>query len=234
MRPTMIFVGSVLGGLFSACAACAEEPVATAVALPTTATVAPADITFPLDLAVIDPDAKDDLPPYIIMFEEGKDSSGKDVRRPLGRLESFRGASKMFPESNKDDGLPVVLRGLRLHTRLDSQGSVVGYDIELQGEFNMIKVPVAKADVEKFLAGQPVTFTLRGAKNYGVYAYVSTMKMEVKLTGDQIAIGKLEGDFTFREGFTTYTSKTKKLTPPAGRNYLYRGERGELPKLPSI
>jgi hypothetical protein len=201
---------------------------------PPVATAPPAGVAFPLDLAVIDPDAKDDLPPYIVMFEEGRDSRGKDVRRPLARLESFRGESKMFPESNRDDGLPVVLRGLRLHSRLNSEGGVLGYDIELQGEYNMIKVPAAKEEVEKFLAGQPATFTLRGEKNYGLYSYVSTMKMEIQLTEGELAIRNLEGNFTFREGFRTYTSHTKKLSPPTGRSYLYRGQRGELPKLPSI
>ena len=47
------------------------------------------------------------------MFEEGVDQNNKDVRGPLGRLEALRGPSKMFPDSNKDAGLPVVLRGLR-------------------------------------------------------------------------------------------------------------------------
>ncbi len=194
---------------------------------------ASAAVDFPLDLAVIDPDAKDELPPYIVMFEEGKDSGGNDVRGPLGRLEALRGPSKMFPDSNKDAGLPVVLRGLRLH-QLKSDGSVVGYELELQGEFNMIRVPVSQEDVEKFLAGEAVTFTLKGAKNYGVYSYVSTMKMDVQLKGKEVAIRQLTGDFTFREGFYTYTSKTRKLAPPTGRGYLYRGQRAPLPALPSI
>ncbi len=191
-------------------------------------------VAFPLDLAVIDPDAKDKLPPYIVMFEEGLDSNGKDVRRPLGRLEALRGPSKMFPESNQDDGLPVVLRGLRLHRKADANGDITGYEVELQGEFNMIKVPAGKKDVEKFLAGQAVTFTLKGEKNFGIYAYVSTMKMELQLSGDEVAIRHLVGDFTFREGFSTYSSKTKKLTSPTSRDYLYRGQRAELPMLPSI
>jgi hypothetical protein len=201
-----------------------ETPVATP----------PPATKLPLDLAVIDPHSKEKLPPYIVMFEEGQDDKGQDVRGPLGRLEALRGASKLFPESNKDAGLPVVLRGLRLHARLNTEGGVLGYELELQGEFNMVKVPAAKEDVEKFLAGEPVTFVLKGEKNYGVYSYVSTTTLEMQLRGDEVFIRRLEGDFTFREGFYTYASKTKKLKAPAGREYLFRGQRAPLPTLPSI
>ena len=208
--------------------------------LPATAVGAPpqpdskSEISFPLDLAIVDPDSKEKLPPYLVMFPEGVDKDGRNVRRPLRRLEALRGASKMFPESNNDAGLPVVLRGLRIHRNLKSDGSLAGYDIELQGEFNSIKVPLSRDEADKFLAGEPATFALQGEKNFGLYSYVSTTKIELQLKGDEVVIQKLEGDFTFREGVFTHTSKTIKLNPPAGRNYLYRGERAELPKLPSI
>lgn len=195
---------------------------------------APPEVAFPLDVAIIDPDAKDELPPYLIMFDGGKDQRGRDVRRPLGRLEGLRGPSKMFPESNKDDGLPVVLRGIRIHRNLAADGKLAGYEVELQGEFNMVKAQVSLEEVAKFLAGKTATFALKGEKNYGVYSYVSTTKMTLQMIGDEVVIHSLVGDFTFREGFRTYTSDTKKLSPPAGRNHLYRGQRSELPALPSI
>jgi hypothetical protein len=199
---------------------------------------APADpkpaIEFPLDLAILDPDAQEKVPPYLVMFPEGVDQDGRDVRRPLGRLEALRGASKLFPEANKDPGLPVVLRGLRVHCNRKPDGSPAGYEIELQGEFNAIKVPVDRAEVNKFLAGEPATFALKGEKNFGVYSYVSTTTIELQLTGDDVVIRKLEGEFTFREGFSTFTSKKLKLGPPAGRKFLYRGERAELPALPTL
>ena len=189
---------------------------------------------FPLDLAIFDPDAKEELPPYIVMFPKGVDKDGRDVRGPLGRLESLRGQSKMFPESNKDAGLPVVLRGLRLHRMLDSDGPSASYEIELLGEFNSIKVPASQEAAKKLISGQPATFALKGEKNYGLFSYVSSTKIELQLAGDEVVIRKLEGDFTFREGTYTYTSQTLKLSPPAGRDYLYRGKRAELPALPSI
>jgi len=194
----------------------------------------PPGISFPLDLAIIDPDAKEMLPPYIVMFPDGVDKDSRDIRGPLGRLESLRGESKMFPESNKDAGLPVVLRGLRLHRKLESDGSVAGYEIELLGEFNSIKVPASQDEAKKFLSGQPATFALKGEKNYGLYSYVSSTKIELQMTGDELSVRKLEADFTFREGIYAYTSQTLKLSPPAGRDYLYRGKRAELPALPSI
>jgi hypothetical protein len=89
-------------------------------------------------------------------------------------------------------------------------------------------------DAKLFFAGQRTTFVLTGERNYGVYAYVSSIKIDVQLKEREILIFKIEGDFNFREGLSTYTSKTKKLTPPAGRDYLYRGETAELPNLPSI
>src|SRR6187431_113099 len=91
-----------------------------------------ADITFPLDLAIIDPDATVKRPPYVVMFAGGVDNGGSYVRGPLGRLEALRGASKMFPKSNQDPGLPVVLRGLRFLSAHDADGTISGYDVELQ------------------------------------------------------------------------------------------------------
>jgi hypothetical protein len=195
---------------------------------------AAAEIAFPLELVVIDPESKDELPPFIVMFEKGKDQKDRDVRGPLGRLETLRGPSKMFPESNDDPGLPVVLRGLRLHEERDGCGAVLGYSIELLGEFNTVKVAAPMAEVEKLVAGNLASFSLRGAKNYGVYAYESNIRMDLQLVDDELFVQSIDGDFNFREGFTTYTSRTKQLRPPAGKTHLYRGRRGELPKLQSI
>jgi hypothetical protein len=198
------------------------------------ATETPTPVTFPLDLAIVNPDAKENRPPYIVVFDGGVDKDGTDIRAPLARLEAMRGASKMFPESNQDPGLPVVLRGLRFHRKLNLDGAVAGYEVELQGEYNMIRVPASQDDVKRFLSGQRTTFVLVGEKNYGVFAYDSSMKMEVQRNGKEIVIFNIEGDFTFREGFATYTSKTKKLVPPTSRSYLYRAEHVALPALPSI
>jgi hypothetical protein len=190
--------------------------------------------SFPLDLAIIDPDAKEKQPPYIVVFAAGLDKEGADIRRPLGRLEAIRGASKLFPESNRDPGLPVVLRGLRIHRNRSPEGTITGYEVELQGEFNMVKVPVSLDDMNSFLSGKRTTFVLTGAKNYRVYSYVSSIKMDVQFNGKELLIFSIEGDFSFREGAFTHVSKTTKLSPPASRGYLYRGELSELPALPSI
>jgi hypothetical protein len=106
--------------------------------------------------------------------------------------------------------------------------------VELQGEFNMVKVAVSTEDMSRFLAGQRVAFSLASEKNYGVAAYQSSIKMEAQLVGDSMFIYDCIGDFTFREGLRRYTSKSKLLSPPAGREYLYRAERLQLPNLPSI
>jgi hypothetical protein len=194
----------------------------------------PTPVTFPLGLGIVDPDSKTKAPPYIVMFEGGVDANGRDVRRALGRLEGLRGASKMFPESNQNPGLPVVLRGLRFSTKQAANGAVVGYDVELLGEFNAVRVPVAPNDMKSFLAGERTTFVLTGEKNYGVFSYVSSVKMEVQLRGEELLIFKAEGDFSFREGLRTHVSRPKKLGPPNGREYLYRGEKAALPELPVI
>jgi hypothetical protein len=191
-------------------------------------------VSFPFDLAIIDPDAKEKRPPYVVVFAGGMDKEGNDIRGPIGRLEALRGASKLFPESNQDPGLPVVLRGLRFHCNRSAGGTVTGYEVELQGEFNMVRVPISQDDMKSFLSGQRMTFVLTGAKNYGVYSYVSSIKMDVQFSGKELFIFSIEGDFTFREGVFTYVSKPTKLSPPASRSYLYRGEPSELPALPSI
>jgi hypothetical protein len=130
--------------------------------------------------------------------------------------------------------LPVVLRGLRLHRELNKDGSVAGYKIELQGEYNAIKVPLSQDQAKSFLAGKAATFSLKGEKNYGVYSYVSTTTIDLQLTGDELVIRKLQGDFQFREGLSTYSSRSLKLSPPAKRGYLYRGKRAALPSLPTL
>jgi hypothetical protein len=186
-------------------------------------------ISFPFDLAIIDPDAKEKRPPYVIVFAGGLDKEGNDIRRPLGRLKKLRGASKLFPESNQDRGLPVVLRGLRFHCNRSPDGTVISYEVELQGEFNMVRVPVSKDGMKSFLSGQRTTFVLTGAKNYRVYSYVSSITMDVQFDGKELLIFSIEGDFTFREGAFTYVSKTTKLNLPASRNYLYRGEPSVSP-----
>ena len=81
--------------------------------------------------------------------------------------------------------------------------------------------------MEKFLRGERVTFSLHGQANFGVYAYASVIKMEVQLRGTELLIYKIDGDFTFREGFTSYTSKTKQLLPPTEPRLIYRGETGQ-------
>jgi len=193
-----------------------------------------APISFPLDLAIIDPDAKEKGPPYVVVFTGGLDKEGTDIRRPLRRLKALRGASNLFPQSNQDPGLPVVLRGLRIHRNESPAGTVTGYEVELQGEFNMVRVPVSKDEMNSFLSDQRTKFVLTGAKNYGVYSYVSSITMDVEFNGKELFIFSIEGDFTFREGVFTYVSKTTKLSPPASRSYLYRGEPSKLPALPSI
>lgn len=190
--------------------------------------------SFPLSLKIVDPDSAKKQPPYIVLFEKGLDKKGVDVSAPLWRLKALRGDSKMFPEMNKDPGLPVVLRGLRFHKNVKDDGALAGYEVELQGEFNMVKVPVSTEDVDNFLGGKRVSFALKGDTNYGVYSYVSTIHMQAQLVGKEVQIFQVTGDFTFREAFRRYTSGTKKLTPPAGRDHIFRGEIGELPELPAI
>lgn len=218
------------GLLLAACATLA--PAARLAAAEPPAKPKPVE-TYPLDLAIVDPASKDKLPPYIVMFPGGKDADGRNAQRPLGRLESLRGASKLFPESSKDPGLPVVMRGLRLHRVMHSDGSV-GYEMELQGEYNAVRTAARREDVEKFLAGEPSRFALSAQKNYGVFSYVSTTTIEIQLVGEGAVIRSVEGDFTFREGLRRYTSQSLKLDPPAGRDYLYLGERKELPTLPML
>ena len=210
-----------LGGLaFAEGKSLAEEPAAA--------------VSFPLSFGILDPDVKEKQPPYIVMFDGGLDSNGRDVRRPLGRLEALRGASRMFPASNQDAGLPVVLRGLRFQRTAGANGGPVRYEVELLGEYNAVRVPVAVADMKSFLAGERTTFTLTGQQDYRIYAYSSSIKMEVQLRGEELLIYRIDGDFTFREARTSYVSKTKKLATPMGREFLYRGEKMVLPNLPVI
>lgn len=195
---------------------------------------------FPLEYRIIDPDnSKNDdasavdkkLSPLIVMFPEGKTSEKKDATGPIGRLEGFRGKSKMLPESNDDPGLPVVLYGLRFLERRDADNKVVGYDVELQGEYNAVKVAAPTEAMQEFLAGKRATFSLESNLQYGVISTQSKTKLELSRSGDKIYVWSVEGDFTFREGFTFYKSATLKTSAPSTRKYLYYGEQAKLPAL---
>ena len=204
-------------------------------------TVAKANLAvFPLQYRIVDPDNPDNagkqpgeskLPPLIVMFPKGKTSNDKDATGPIGRLEALRGKSKLIPASNDDPGLPVFLCGLRFMERKDAEGKVEGYDVELQGEFNAVKVPVNNAAMQSFLDGKPTTFALESRLDYKIIATVSTTTLRIQRSGDKIFILSVEGDFSFREAIFTYTSETLKLSPPQNRKYLFYGETGELPTL---
>jgi hypothetical protein len=195
---------------------------------------------FPLQYRIVDPDNPDNagkqagdvkLPPLIVMFPKGKTNTDRDATGPIGRLESFRGKSKLIPATNDDPGLPVFLCGLRFLERKDTEGKVAGYDVELQGEFNAVKVPVENEAMQSFLNGKPTTFALESRLDYKIIATVSTTKLQIQKSGDKILILSVEGDFSFREAIFTYTSATLKLSPPRDRKYLFYGESGELPTL---
>src|SRR5687768_9750316 len=159
--------------------------------------------TFPLQYRIVDPDNSKNadkkpnelkLPPLIVMFPKGLTVEEKDATGPIGRLEAFRGKSKLIPESNDDPGLPVFLTGLRFLERLDGAGKVEGYDVELQGEFNAVRVPASKEAMESFLAGKPTIFELESTLNYGIIATHSTTRLELQRDGDKIYICSVEGD----------------------------------------
>ena len=195
---------------------------------------------FPLQFRIIDPDNPKNadkkpnelkLPPLIVMFPKGLTAEQNDATGPIGRLEAFRGKSKLLPESNDNAGLPVLLSGLRFLERRDKEGKLEGYEIELQGEFNAVKVSASKESMESFLAHKPTTFELVSDINYGIIATHSSTRLELQLEGDKLYILAVEGDFRFREGFFSYKSPTLKAPTPEGRKYLYYGESGELPTL---
>lgn len=195
---------------------------------------------FPLAFRIVDPDNPDNadkqpgdlkLPPLIVVFQKGLTATSKDASGPIGRLEALRGASKVLPKSNDDPGLPVLLAGLRFHERQDASGKVVGYDVELQGEYNAVKVPAPDEAMNSFLAGKRTSFALESKLNYGIIATTSTTTLELQLVGDKLYIYSAEGDFTLREAFSIYKSDTYKTVAPKSRKYLYYGEPGDLPTL---
>lgn len=195
---------------------------------------------FPLEFRIVDPDnpanaqkqlGDEKLPPLFVSFPGGKTEAGKDATGPIGRLEAFRGNSKLLPDSNDDPGLPVLLCGLRFLERKNAEGKVEGYDVELQGEFNSVKVPASEEAMLSFLAKKPTIFELESKLQYGIIATHSTTSLEIQWASDKIYILAVEGDFNFREGFRRYRSPTIKKAAPQSRNYLYYGEAGELPTL---
>jgi hypothetical protein len=195
---------------------------------------------FPLEFRIVDPDNAENnkkeadeakLPPLIVMFPKGLTHDQKDATGPIGRLESFRGKSKVLPHSNDDPGLPVLLAGLRFLEKRDSAGKLEGYEIELQGEFNSVKVPAPEKAMQELLTNKRTIFALESRLQYGIVATHSTTKLELELSGEKLYIYSVEGDFNFREGFYSYKSETLKTLPPSSRKFLYYGEACKLPNL---
>ena len=195
---------------------------------------------FPLEYRIIDLDNPDNfklkpgqqkLPPQVVMFPGGKTADDKDARDAIGVLESFRGKSKLIPKSNDDPGLPVFLSGLRFTERRDSSGKLLGYDVELQGEFNAVRVAAPTEAMEDLLAGKVATFSLESKINYGIIATLSTTTIKISRVGDELFIHSVDGDFNFRYLITTYKSPSLKVTPPKGRDYLFKGEAAKLPEM---
>jgi hypothetical protein len=220
--------------------ALAVSPAACLAQTPVAPEPADNEPTFPLEFRIVDPDnpanaqkqlGDEKLPPLFVSFPGGKTEGGKDATGPIGRLEAFRGKSNLLPESNDDPGLPVLLCGLRFIERKNTEGKLEGYDIELQGEFNSVKVRASEEAMQSFLAKKPTTFALESKLQYGIIATHSTTRLEIEWAGDKIYILAVEGDFNFREAFRRYRSPTIKKTAPQGRKYLYYGEAGKLPAL---
>lgn len=231
---------TVLGSLWSAlgCGNVVAQPGKPAPGLAPVA--APAPVKFPLEYRIIDPDNPDNLkrkpgeqklPPLIVMFPGGKTADDKDATDAIGVLEGFRGKSKLIPKSNDDPGLPVFLSGLRFTERRDSAGKLEGYNVELQGEFNAVKVAAPNEAMDDLLAGKVATFSLESKTNYGIISTLSTTTIKISRSGDELFIHSVDGDFSFRYLISTYKSPSLKVTPPMGRKYLYKGEAGKLPDM---
>jgi len=128
----------------------------------------PPKLKFPTSYRIFDPENRENakrkdsekLPPYIVVFPGGKNAKKADATKAIGRLEIYRGASKMFPESNDDKGLPVVLRGLRFIELKDDTNKVKGYEVELQGEFNAVKVSLPKETMQSLQDGKKTNLSL--------------------------------------------------------------------------
>jgi hypothetical protein len=199
-----------------------------------------APVKFPLEYKIFDPDnaenyklkpGQEKLPPLIVMFPGGLTVDKTDATGAIGVLESFRGKSKILPKSNADPGLPVVLSGLRFTERRDPGGKLQGYDVELQGEFNAVKVTAPTEAMEDLLAGKMATFSLESKIDYAIIATASTTTLKISCVGDKLFIHCVEGEFSFRYLITTYKSPSLKTDPPKGRNYLYQGEAAKLPTM---
>lgn len=195
---------------------------------------------FPLEYRIIDPDNPDNfklkpgqqkLPPLIVMFPKGKTVEDTDAKGAIDVLESFRGKSKLIPKSNEDPGLPVFLAGLRFTEKRDSSGKLEKYEVELQGEFNAVKVDAPTEAMEDLLAGKVASFALESKTNYGIIATLSTTTIKISRVGDELFIHSVDGDFSFRYLLTTYKSSSLKVVPPKNRNYLYKGEAAKLPEM---
>jgi hypothetical protein len=201
-------------------------------------------LKYPASYRIIDPINKENeklevekkLPPYIVVFPGGKNDKGKDVTGAIGRLETLRGASKLFPASNDDKGLPVVLRGIRFIEITDDSNKVSGYEVELQGEFNAVTVPLDSETMTRLTDSQRTPVELERKKSYagGVVTTHTKTKFDLQLKGDKLFIFAVEADFTFWETLFEYKSPKLKLPLPEGRDYLYEGVLGELPTLPQL
>ena len=93
------------------------------------------------------------------MFEGGVDRDGQDIRGPLGRLESPRRCR--IENVSRKQSKPGATGGfartpIPLHKQ--PRRNYSGYDVELQGEFNAVRVHAAPDEAKQFFSGQRTTF----------------------------------------------------------------------------
>ncbi len=177
-------------------------------------------------------------PPFVRVFPDGKDASGKDMTATLDTLKWARGKSQLYPAEDAAPGLIAVLRGVSFVADADGRG----YSAIFEGEFNAIKIRVDKAQMEALLTGRPteLAFVSRTEKGVGVKYRVETVtRLSVRLEGTRMMVDKVGSSCTVTYinifgSETPYRSKDVSIEKEKGRDSLYLGIPGALKGLPVL
>lgn len=177
--------------------------------------------------------------PFMRIFPGGKTKDKKEAD-VLPTLKFGRGASKLYPDDDAKPGLIVVFRTLAFTP--DKTGK--DYEAILEGEFNAVRVKVARKEMESLLAGKPTKLRLKSSTPKSVLTVTYTVKsdteFQLRLEGKKLYIDGVSGNCTVtRTNSLTgakddYVSETITQEKNKGDLQLYIGKPGELAKLPIL
>jgi hypothetical protein len=179
------------------------------------------------------------------VFPDGKDKHGVNAEGSLGTLKAARGQSQLYKAEDAKPGLIVVLRRIVFIPQASGD-----YLAVFEGEFNAVKLVVAKATMDKLLRGETTELLFASETTKGIRPVGFTIKPKTTLRmalreGNLVILGGKGESTIIHYGLTgtfTYESDAIELAPATNTRPVYIGvatkpevkKNGEVETLPVL